>query len=126
LAERFSADAVYTPGTVLTIGGTAEVTMEMRDSSESVLGVVSSNPAYLMNAEVGDNQTHPAVALSGRVPVRVIGPVKKGNRLVSAGNGLARAAEMAELTAFNVIGRALESNDSANEKLVDAIVKINI
>jgi hypothetical protein len=51
--------------------------------------------------------------------------VKKGDRLVSAGNGVARAAEMAELTAFNVIGRALETNDSAVEKLVNAIVKIN-
>jgi hypothetical protein len=125
LAERFAADAVYAPGTVLTIGGTAEVTMEMRNHSDAVFGVVSTNPAYLMNAEAGSNDTHPAVVLAGKAPVRVIGAVKKGDRLVSAGNGVAKAADTLEATPFNVIGRALETNDNVLEKLVNAIVKIN-
>jgi hypothetical protein len=78
-----------------------------------------------MNAESGNNDTHPAVVLAGKVPVRVIGAVKKGDRLVSAGNGVAKAANTLEATPFNVIGRALETNDIVIEKLISAIVKIN-
>jgi len=57
--------------------------------------------------------------------VRVIGQVKKGDRLVSAGNGLARAASRNEITAFNVIGRALADKTTTNEGTVEAIVKLN-
>jgi len=125
LAERFAADAEYAPGTVLTIGGTAEVTAELRAHSDSVFGVVSTKPAYLMNSELGSDKTHPALVLSGKAPVRVIGAVSKGDRLVSAGNGMARAASLNEITAFNVIGRALESSDILAEKLVISFVSIN-
>jgi hypothetical protein len=65
------------------------------------------------------------VAVNGRVPVRVIGKVNKGDRLVSAGNGLARAADRSELTAFNVLGRALADKHTTDEGLVEAIVKLN-
>jgi hypothetical protein len=78
-----------------------------------------------MNSNAGSNTTHPAVAVSGRVPVRVIGRVKKGDRLVSAGNGLARAANRTEITAFNVIGRALADKITQDEGTVEAIVKLN-
>ena len=77
-----------------------------------------------MNAGAGSNETHPAVAVNGRVPVRVMGTVKKGDRLVSAGNGLARAATRSEITAFNVIGRALASKVDTGEGTVEAIVTI--
>lgn len=125
LAERFAADATYVPGTVVTLGGTHEVTACVEDASDDVFGVVSTNPAYLMNADAGSDETHPAIAIQGRVPVRVIGEVSKGARLVSAGNGVARAATREEITAFNVIGRALESKEGDGEGLIEAVVQIN-
>jgi len=125
IAERFSADSYYLPGTVVRLGGIEEITQENQDLSEDVLGVISTRAAYLMNAGAGTNQTHPQVALNGRVPVRVIGTVKKGDRLVSAGNGLAKAAKKSELTPYNVIGRSLENKTNNEEGLVLAIVKLN-
>jgi hypothetical protein len=125
LAERFEADNVYLPGTVVELGGVKEITRAVQDLSESVFGVISTAAAYLMNAGAGSNTTHPAVAVSGRVPVRVTGMVKKGDRLVSAGHGLARAASREEITAFNVIGRSLEDKITADEGVVEAIVKLN-
>jgi hypothetical protein len=77
-----------------------------------------------MNGGAGDDDTHPKVAMTGRVPVQVIGIINKGDRLVSAGNGLARAAKPGEATAFNVIGRALESKLNDGVGMVEAIVTI--
>jgi hypothetical protein len=125
LAERFEADSVYTPGTVVELGGIKEITRAVQELSESVFGVISTRAAYLMNSSAGSDATHPAVAVNGRVPVRVIGQVKKGDRLVSAGNGLARAADRTEITAFNVIGRALADKTTQDEGTVEAIVKLN-
>ncbi len=78
-----------------------------------------------MNAGAGSDQTHPPVAVQGRVPVRVIGKVKKGDRLVSAGNGLARAASKQEINSFNVIGRSLDNKTTEDEGMVEAVVKLN-
>lgn len=125
LAERFAADAVYVPGTVVEIGGLKEITAAVQELSEKVFGVISTAAGFLMNGGAGDDRTHPAVAVNGRVPVRVTGAVKKGDRLVSAGNGLARAATRSEITAFNVIGRALEDKTTTDEGTVEAIVKLN-
>jgi hypothetical protein len=124
LAERYEADEVYEPGTVVEIGGEKEVTKVKEDLSDDVFGVVSNTAAYLMNATAGDDNTHPAIAVSGRVNVKVIGKVKKGQRLVSAGNGLARAASKEELTAFNTIGRALADKTTEDEGVVEAVVMI--
>jgi hypothetical protein len=124
LAERFAADANYEPGTVVEIGGSAEITKCSTDLSENVLGVISTNAAYLMNANSGSNDTHPPVAMTGRVPVKVIGQVAKGDRLVSAGNGHARSAQPGEATAFNVIGRALADKSGAEAGSVEAVVTI--
>ena len=125
LAERFEADSYYVPGTVLTMGGPAEVTLEENELSDNILGVVSTHAGYLMNAGAGDNTTHPPIAVSGRVPVRVIGQVRKGDRLVSAGNGLARVGSKNEITPFNVIGRSLEDKYTEGEELVLCVVKLN-
>jgi len=125
LAERFEADAYYEPGTVLTMGGDAEVTIATEELSEDVFGVVSTRAAYLMNSQAGSNETHPPVAVSGRVPVKVVGSIKKGQRLVSAGRGLARAANKEEITPFNVIGRALENKADDGEGTIYAIVTLN-
>jgi hypothetical protein len=125
LAERFSADQVYSPGTVVELGGVNEITAAVQDLSDAVFGVISTRAGFLMNGEAGNDATHPPVAMQGRVPVRVVGTVRKGDRLVSAGAGLARAANKTEITAFNVIGRALENKNTAGEGTIEAIVKLN-
>ena len=124
VAERFAADSVYQPGTVVELGGSAEITKSIAELSDNVFGVISTRAAYLMNGGAGSDDTHPPVAMTGRVPVRVTGAVRKGDRLVSAGNGLARAALKGEANAFNVIGRALEDRSDVTEGMVEAIVTI--
>jgi hypothetical protein len=124
VAERFAADAVLEPGTVVELGGTAEITRSQRELSEDVFGVISTRPAHLMNDGVGNNDTHPPVAMTGRVPVKVIGAVRKGDRLVSAGHGLARAATSGEATSFNVIGRSLQDKLTDEQGMIEAIVTI--
>lgn len=124
VAERFAADEVLEPGTVVELGGTHEITRSQQDSSENVFGVISTNAAYLMNGGAGEDDTHPPVAMTGRVPVKVVGQVRKGDRLVSAGSGVARAARPGEATAFNVIGRALEHKHSEELTTIEAIVTI--
>jgi hypothetical protein len=124
-AERFAADAAYEPGTVVEIGGEKEVTLATDELSDSVFGVISTNPAHLLNSGAGTNETHPPIAVNGRVPVKVIGKVKKGDRLVSAGRGYARAGTREEITQFNVIGRALESKLDSGKGIINAIVKLN-
>lgn len=124
VAERFAADDVYEAGTVVELGGSQEITQATLDLSENVFGVISSRAAFLMNGGAGDDDTHPPVAMTGRVPVKVIGAVRKGDRLVSAGQGLARAAGKGEATPFNVIGRALEDKTDTQQGMVEAIVTI--
>lgn len=124
LAERFAADDVYDAGTVVSLGGEAEITAVQFELSEDVFGVISNTAAYLMNAGAGDDATHPPVAVSGRVQVKVTGLVKKGDRLVSAGNGIARAARAGEPTPFNVIGRALEDKTTEGVGYVESFVAI--
>jgi hypothetical protein len=124
VAERFASDEIYEPGTVVELGGSAEITRVRHDASDSVFGVISTRPAFTMNGGAGDNDTHPPVAMTGRVPVKVIGIVNKGDRLISAGDGVARAAQPGEATSFNVIGRALSSKTTAGMGTVEAIVTI--
>jgi len=124
LAERFEADQAYEPGTVVELGGPAEITAVKYELSEDVFGVVSDNMAFLMNNGAGTDETHPAIAMTGRVRVRTKGQVRKGQRLVSAGEGYARAAQEGEATAFNVIGRALEDKTTEDFGVVEAIVTI--
>jgi hypothetical protein len=124
LAERFEADAYYDAGTVVELGGEKEITSVQYELSEDVFGVVSDTAAYLMNAGAGSDETHPPIAVSGRVYVKVIGIVKKGQRLVSAGNGIARAALPGEATAFNTIGRSLVDKINTDVGTVLAMVTI--
>ena len=105
LAEMYTADQLYGPGTVVQFGGTEEITQAQAGTTR-VAGVVSTNPAYLMNDSLtGSHIT--AVALIGRVPCRVVGPVQKGDMLVSAGDGFASACSSP--TIGSVIGKALEN-----------------
>jgi len=125
LAERFASDQPYSAGTVVELGGPAEIIATGQDLSENVFGVISTSAAYLMNSGAGSDDTHPPVAVQGRVPVRVTGKIRKGDRLVSAGNGLARAGARSEITAWNVIGRALEDKLDSGIGLIEAVVKLN-
>jgi len=122
VAERFTTDAQYTPGTVVALGGVEEITAATEDLTDNVFGVVSDKPAYLMNAGLEDGIT---IAITGRVMVNVIGAINKGDRLVSAGDGLARAANTGEATSFNVIGRAIESKKTNTAGTIEAFVTIN-
>lgn len=124
VAERFAADEVYEAGTVVELGGDKEITRVTSDLSDKVFGVISTRAAYLMNSSAGSDETHPPVAMTGRVPVKVVGVINKGDRLVSAGNGFARAAQPGEATAFNVIGRALSAKADQGAGEVEAIVTI--
>jgi hypothetical protein len=107
LAEWYSADADYAPGTVLSFGGSQEVTMTTAINDPKIAGVVSTNPAHVMNA--GLTSAHTAmVALAGRVPTLVIGTVARGDMMVSAGGGRAKACATPAMG--TVIGKALQSH----------------
>jgi len=84
LAERYEADAVYDEGTVLVIGGEKEVTISTTYADTRVAGIVSKNPAYMMNSEAGTDKTHPYIALKGRVPCKVMGNISRGDLLVTS------------------------------------------
>lgn len=117
LAERYAADGHYESGTVLMFGGSSELTLAANETS-AVAGVVSTNPAYLMNSELHD--THVVtLALQGRVPCMVTGSIKKGDMLVSAGNG--RAKSMKNPKIGTVIGKALADFEGA-EGIIEVVV----
>jgi len=127
IAERFEADALITPGAVVMLGGIAEITETAEDLSDKVFGVISTQPAYMMNNGAGNNDTHPFVAMTGRTPVRVTGEVRKGDRLVSSSvKGTARAASADEtINPFHVIGRALKDKYDDGIGLVNCVVRTN-
>jgi hypothetical protein len=110
MAERYKADSIIEPGSVVSIGGDFEITLTMTANDTNIVGVVSTDPGVMLNSNAGSDDTHPYVALSGRVPVKVVGPVKKGDRLVSAAvPGYAMRASMPNWA--EVIGRALTDHD---------------
>jgi filamentous hemagglutinin len=110
LAEKYTADAEYAPGTVVSFGGDAEVTQSGTDADRRVAGVVSTNPSYIMNGGL-DGANVVTVALTGRVPTKVTGQVRKGDLMVSNGDGTARAE--ADPKAGAIIGKALENFNGA-------------
>ena len=124
LAERYATDTPLETGEVVILGGNQEITKCMEELSNSVFGVVSDTPAYLMNAEAGNNDTHPAIALKGRVPVRVAGKGSAGDRIVSAGTGMARVAELNECTAFNTLGRLIKDKYNEEVALTECVIGI--
>jgi len=120
LAEKYESDADYEPGTVLVIGGEKEVTVTDEPGSYKVVGVVSTDPAYLMNSQANGV----AVALRGRVPCKVIGNVNKGDVLVASDTpGYAMVGSMAHtLSPLQIIGRALENKTDAQPGIIEIIV----
>jgi hypothetical protein len=110
LAERYAADTAYDVGTVVVIGGTAEVTVTNQHADTRVAGVVSTNPAYMMNSDAGNDQSHPYIALKGRVPCKVQGRISKGDMLVTS-QVYGHACAWAPGDNHNaVIGKALGEN----------------
>ena len=124
LAERYEADCETEVGDVVMLGGHAEVTKCNKELCDQVFGVVSESPAFLMNASAGDNHTHPMIALKGRVLVKLKGTGKAGDRVVSAGNGEARVAELEECTAFNTIGRLIKHKYNEETTLTECVIGV--
>ena len=124
LAERYATDTPLETGEVVMLGGNEEITKCMEDKSDAVFGIISDTPAYLMNSEAGNNDTHPAVALQGRVPVRIIGKGSAGDRIVSAGYGLARVAGPDEATTFNTLGRLIKHKYNEETALTECVIGV--
>jgi len=119
LAEHYTADADYTVGTVVVFGGSEEISTTSTFADHRVAGAVSEKPAYLMNAA----SPGIPIALRGRVPVRVIGKVAKGDLLVT-GTVPGTAVSVGGDTSFGVkiFAKSLQSSDDVGEKLVEAVI----
>jgi hypothetical protein len=121
LAERYATDNEYPVGTVVVFGGDKEITVSNIKMDTRVAGVISANPAYMMNCEAGSDATHPYVALAGRVPCRVVGKIEKGDMLVSSGiAGVAIATDNPRMG--SMIGKALEDYDSDHIGTIEVVV----
>jgi len=124
LAERYSADMTLEAGDVVMLGGEAEVTRCNKELCDKVFGVVSDSPAFLMNANAGNNDSHPMIALKGRVLVKIKGTGKAGDRIVSAGNGSAKVINLDECNAFNVLGRLIKDKYSVDTTLTECVIGV--
>jgi hypothetical protein len=119
LAEKYLSDAEYMPGTVVVFGGTEEITVTNAFADVRVAGVVSTNPAYLMNAAASGLP----VALRGRVPVRVLGAVSKGDLLVtSAQAGYAQSVGQNNSFGAAVFAKSLVTDGSNGSKIIEAVI----
>jgi hypothetical protein len=117
LAERYVPDTEYTPGTVLVFGGDQEVTQSVSSNDTRVAGIVSTNPAYLLNSGIVGVD----IALQGRVPCKVVGKIRKGDMLVtSAFPGVACAEDNPKVG--TVIGKALENYESQEIGVIEVAV----
>jgi len=120
LAENYVADDKYSVGTVLIFGGDAEVSVTNKKGDTRVAGIVSQNPAYLMNSEL-DHENSIPLALQGRVPCKVLGRVQKGDLLVSSA-----IPEYAVVdnnpNVGSIIGKALENKDSDGKAVIEIVV----
>ena len=124
LAERYAADMQLSVGEVVMLGGAEEVTRCDTDACNSVFGVVSQSPAFLMNSQAGNNDSHPMIALKGRVLVKIKGKGEAGDRIVSAGNGEARVASIEECTTFNTLGRLIKHKYNEDTALTECVIGV--
>jgi hypothetical protein len=121
MAEIYSSDVEYAPGTVVKIGGEKEITQTLEHADVESFGVISSNPAYLMNSEANGQP----VALAGRVPVKVIGKISKGERLVSSDvPGVAWGVAEEDVDIKAIIGRSLEDKEDGDEGVIEAVIGV--
>ena len=121
MAEIYSSDVEYEPGTVVKIGGEKEITQTLEHADVESFGVISSNPAYLMNSEANGQP----VALAGRVPVKVVGKIAKGERLVSSDvPGVAWGVADEDVDIKAIIGRSLEDKEDGDEGVIEAVIGV--
>jgi hypothetical protein len=122
VAERYQADAFYDPGTVIVFGGDNEVTQSTQSHDPRIAGVVSTNPAYLMNS--GDDRVNSTmVALLGRVPCRVVGTIRKGDLLTSSHiPGVAAKYNIDQYAPGVVVGKALENYSSESPGTIEVVI----
>ena len=119
LAEKYVADSQYDPGTVMTIGGSKEVTSSNSYMDPTVAGIVSTNPAFLMNKDLtAENVVD--LALTGRVPCKVHGKIQRGDMIVS-GNIAGAGTSCTAPNFGTVVGKALESYDSETVGTIEVI-----
>lgn len=119
LAEKYTSDQDYAPGTVVVFGGSEEVTQSNQSHDPAIAGVVSTNPAHLMN----DSISGVAVALQGRVPCRVLGPIRKGDRVVASEHaGIAQKLNMMHYQPGCIIGKALENIEDSSIQTIEVVV----
>ena len=122
LAEMYTTDADYAPGTVLIFGGNQEVTTSTVTHDTRVAGVVSTNPAHIMNSGLQADRTV-EVALVGRVPVSVIGNIIPGDRVVTSNRaGVAEALDMSRYQPGVIIGKALQSHSGDKVGVIEVVV----
>jgi hypothetical protein len=122
LAEMYSADKFYAPGTVVVFGGEKEITISAESHSTQVAGIISTNPSYLMNSALTCANAL-EVALVGRVPCQVIGPICKGDRLVASEQpGVAAVLDMQHYQPGCIIGKALEDYQSTEVGIIEVAV----
>lgn len=125
LAERYKSDVPLSPGTVVILGGSAEITVCRNYGDDGIFGVISTTPAYLMNSGAGNDNTYPAVALVGRVPCMVQGPVYKGQRVMGSNTpGVAQAWDSA-MGSLSILGRSLVELTSNETKLIEVVLGKN-
>jgi len=124
LAERYEADVPMEVGDVVELGGAKEITICDSENSTRVFGVVSEKPAFLMNRDAGNDDSHPMVALKGRVRVKLQGTGHAGQRIVSAGNGEAKVVELENCSAFTVLGRLLKTKYSSITELTECVIGV--
>jgi len=123
LAERYATDVPYEAGTVVVFGGEAEITTTTEAKDVSVAGVISTNPALKLNADAGNSQTHPYVALRGRVPCNFVGPVSKGDLIVTADNEPGYAQSIGKNDAGrSVFAKSLETDLTEGKKLIEVVI----
>ena len=125
IAERYETDGANEAGTIMIFGGDKEVTASTKYAQTKIAGVISTAPAYMMNSEAGSDETHPYIALQGRVPCKVVGKVRKGDIIVAseyAGVGQAWANEDIDPRMTAYVGIAIEDKDSAGVGLVEVKV----
>lgn len=120
LAEIYTSDLEYEAGTVVVFGGDKEITTTTQFADVSIAGAISTNPAYLMNSESAGLP----VALRGRIPVKVVGPVYKGDLLVTAGACPGYAVSVGKSTEYPlaVFAKAIETNANEGEKIIEAVI----
>ena len=122
LAERYEADTEYEPGTVVIFGGDKEITTTDTPADYRVAGVISTDPGLKLNSSAGDDKTHPYLALRGRVPCKVIGPVEKGDLLVTSDTpGHAKSVAGVDM-GRSVFAKSLTHDTSDGAKIIEVAI----